>query len=50
MINLFVKHYATTAVTFHKSFPHPPPHLERESLIKIVEPKIPRATILSIPK
>jgi hypothetical protein len=50
IINLFVNHHATTTVTFRKFFPHPPPPLERESLIRIVEIKIPGAAILSILK
>jgi len=48
IINLFVNHHAATTVAFRKSFPHPPPPLEREGLVRIVELKIPGATILSI--
>jgi hypothetical protein len=50
IINLFVNHHTTTAVAFGKSFPHPPPPLERESLIRTFQLKIPKATILSIKK
>jgi len=36
IINLLVDHHTTTTVAFGKSFPHPPPPLERESLVKVV--------------
>ena len=47
IINLFVNHPATRTVAYRRSLPHLPPLLERESLIRIVELKIPRAIILS---
>jgi hypothetical protein len=50
VINLFVNHHASTTAAFPISFPHLPPPLEKEGLVRIVELKIPGATILSILK
>jgi len=50
IINLFVNHHTTTTVASRKSFFHPSPPLERGSFIRVVDLKIPGATILSILK
>ena len=50
IINLFVNHHTPTTVAFRKSFFHPSPPLERGSFIRVVDLKIPGATILSILK